>query len=42
MEAKNIAKSYKLAERIDNLPRSETFRTLKDHKDNFTTNHHAA
>ena len=35
MEAKNIAKSYKLAERIDHLPRSETFRTLKDHKDNF-------
>ena len=35
MEAKNIAKSYKLAERIDHLPRSETFATLKDHKDNF-------
>ena len=35
MEAKNIAKSYKLAERIDHLPRSETFITLRDHKDNF-------
>ena len=35
MEAKNIAKSYKLAERIGHLPRSETFITLKDHKDNF-------
>ena len=36
MEAKNVAKSYKLAERIDHLPRSaETFITLKDHKDNF-------
>ena len=35
MEAKNIAKSYKLAERIDHLPKPETFITLKDHKDNF-------
>ena len=35
MEAKNIAESYKLAGRIDHLPRSETFITLKDHKDNF-------
>ena len=35
MEAKNIAKSYKSAEKIDHLPRSETFITLKDHKDNF-------
>ena len=35
MEAKNIARSYKLAGRIDHLPRSETFITLKDHKDNF-------
>ena len=35
MEAKSIAKSYKLAERINHLPRSETFITLKDHKDNF-------
>ena len=35
MEAKNIAKSYKLAERIDHLPRSETFITIKVHKDNF-------
>ena len=35
MEAKNIAKSYKLAVRVDHLPRSETFVTLKDHKGNF-------
>ena len=35
MEAKNIAKSYKLAERIDHLPRSETFIDLEDHKYNF-------
>ena len=35
MEAKNIAKSYKLAERIDHLPKPETFIILKDHKDNF-------
>ena len=35
MEAKNIAKSYKLAERIDHLPKPETFITLKYHKDNF-------
>ena len=36
MEAKNIAKSYKLAERIDHLPKPGTFITLKDHKDNFS------
>ena len=36
MEAKNIAKSYKLAERIDHLPKPETFIILKDHKDNFS------
>ena len=35
MEAKNIAESYKFAERIDHLPKPETFITLKDHKDNF-------
>ena len=35
MEAKSIAKSYKSAEKIDHLPRSETFITLKDHKDNI-------
>ena len=35
MEAKNIAKSYRLAERIYHLPRSEIFITVKDHKDNF-------
>ena len=35
MEAKNIAKSYKLVERIVHLPKPGTFITLKDHKDNF-------
>ena len=35
MEAKNVAKSYKLAERIDCLPKPETFITLKDRKDMF-------
>ena len=35
MEIKNISKSYKLAERIDPLPRSDAIITLKDHKDNF-------
>ena len=35
MEIKNISKSYKLAERIDHLPRSDAIITLKDHKDNF-------
>ena len=40
MEDNNIAKSYKLAERIDHLPRSETFITLT--KITFATNHHAA
>ena len=34
-EAKNIAKSYKLAERTDHLPKPVTFITLKVHKDNF-------
>ena len=35
MEAKNIPNTYKLAERIDHLPKTECFITLKDHKDNF-------
>ena len=35
IKAKNITRSYELAERIDHLLRSETFITLKDHKDNF-------
>ena len=35
MEAKNIANTYKLAERIDHLPKTECFITLKDHKENF-------
>ena len=35
MEAKNVANTYKLAERIDHLPKAECFITLKDHKENF-------
>ena len=35
MEAEKIANSNKLAERIDHLPKPETFITLKDNKDNF-------
>ena len=35
LEAKNIAKSLKLAERIDHLAKAEAFITLKDHKENF-------
>ena len=35
MEAKCISKSHKLVERIDHLPKPETFIALKDHKDNF-------
>ena len=35
MEIKSIAKLYKLAERINRLPISETFITLNYHKDNF-------
>ena len=35
MEAEKIANSNKLAEKIDHLPKPETFITLKDNKDNF-------
>ena len=43
MEAKNIAKSYKLAERIDHLTKPVTFITLKKTKKiTFSTSHHAA
>ena len=38
LEARNIAKSINLADRIEHLPRAELFTTLKDHKDNFTNN----
>ena len=42
VEAKNIAKSYELAEKIDHLPKPETFITLKDHKAiTFSTIHYA-
>ena len=33
--AKNIAKNINLADRIEHLPRAESFITLKDHKSNF-------
>ena len=35
LEAKSIAKSLKLADRIDHLAKTEAFITLKDHKENF-------
>ena len=35
MEAKSIARSYKLVKRIDHLSKPESFITLKDHKDSF-------
>ena len=35
LEEKNIAKSLKLADRIDHLAKTEAFITLKDHKENF-------
>ena len=38
LEAKNIAKNINLADRIEHLPRAESFITLKDHKDNFPKN----
>ena len=37
LEAKNIAKSFKLADRIDDLAMTEAFITLKDHKENFVS-----
>ena len=35
LEAKIIAKSLKLADRIDHLAKTEAFITVKDHKENF-------
>ena len=35
LEVKSIAKSLKLADRIDHLATTEAFITLKDHKENF-------
>ena len=37
-EAKAIANNYEIAERVDCLPMTDAFITLKDHKPNFTTN----
>ena len=37
LEAKNIAKSFKLADRIDHPAMTEAFITLKDHKENFVS-----
>ena len=38
LEAKNIAKNINLADRIEHLPRAESFITKKDYKYNFTNN----
>ncbi len=35
MEAKHIANSLRITDRIDALPQKSSFITLKDHKDNF-------
>ena len=35
MKARNITKTYKLAERIDHLPKTETFITSKNRKYDF-------
>ena len=35
-EAKTLAESLKLADRIESIPEAEAFITLKDHKQNFT------
>ena len=37
-EAKKIAKSYKLEDRIESMAEKEAFITLKDHKENFVNN----
>ena len=37
-EAKNIAERYDIAERVDCFAKSNTFVTLKDHKENFQSN----
>ena len=39
MEAKYIAKSIKLDDRIESLAKMPAFITLKDHKENFRSNH---
>ena len=35
LEAKNIAKSYNINDRVECLAKAEAFITLKDHKDSF-------
>ena len=40
MEAKNIAKKIQLSDRIECLPKTPAFITLKDHKDNFQSSLH--
>ena len=40
MEAKNIAKKIRLSDRIECLPKTPAFITLKDHKDNFQSSLH--
>ena len=37
-EAKHIAESYDIAERVDSFAKSNAFITLKDHKENFQSN----
>ena len=37
-EDKKIADKLELQDRIDTVPKSEAFITLKDHKDNFNNN----
>ena len=38
-EAREIAKSYKIDNRAEIMPKSEAFISLKDHKDNFHQNY---
>ena len=40
MEAKNIAKKIQLSDKIECLPKTPAFITLKDHKDNFQSSLH--
>ena len=37
-EAKAIASKYEISERVNCLPMTDVFISLKDHKSNFTTN----
>ena len=40
MEAKNIAKTIQLSDKIEWLAKTPAFITLKDHKDNFQSSLH--